>query len=208
MGIYVFNKEVLTDLLSTNTMADFGKEVIPQAIGPRRAFAFIHRGYWKDIGSIKSFYEETLALTSENPPLNFFDEEWQFFTRSRFLPLSKFEGKTSVKDSIIADGAIITESSISHSVVGLRSRIDSGSNIEDSIIMGNDYYGGDLLPRIGIGRNCHLRRAIVDKNVRMGDNVRILNKKRLRDFENELCVIRNGVIIIPKGTVIPAGTVI
>jgi glucose-1-phosphate adenylyltransferase len=208
MGIYVFNKEVLQDLLTKNNMADFGKEIIPAAIGPRKVFAFIHRGYWKDIGSIKSFYEENLALTGNTPPLDFFDEEWQFFTRSRFLPLSKLEGRTSVEESSIADGAIITEATLSRSIIGLRSRIGEGSVIEDSILLGNDYYDGEQVPPLGIGKNCHLKKVIVDKNVRIGDNVRIVNKKGVQEFENELCVIRNGIIIIPKGTVIPSGTVI
>ena len=208
MGIYVFKKEVLFDMLTSGDKADFGKEVIPDAIGTRRTFAYVHAGYWKDIGSIPSFYEENMAFTSSRPPIDLFDEKWPFFTRPRYLPLSKIRD-ASVKDSDIAEGTVITSAAISRSIIGLRSRIGAGSSIEDSILMGNDYYDNSRkAPLLGIGRNCVVKKAIVDKNVRMGDNVRIVNREKLVDFENELCVIRSGIVIIPKAAVIPSGTVI
>jgi len=208
MGIYVFRKDVLFDMLTSCDKADFGKEVIPDAIGTRRTFAYVHSGYWKDIGSIPSFYEENMAFTSARPPIDLFDEKWPFFTRPRYLPLSKIRD-ASIKDSDIAEGAIITSAVISRSIIGLRSRIGAGSSVEDSILMGNDYYDNSRnAPVLGIGKNCVIKKAIVDKNVRMGDNVRIVNREKRVDFENELCVIRSGIVIIPKAAVIPSGTVI
>ena len=214
MGIYLFNKEVLFELLRDTKKVDFGREVIPQAIAHNRSFAFIHDGYWKDIGSIRSFYEENLAFTDPCPPLDLFDESWPFFTRPRSLPLSRIS-KTVVENSNIAEGAVIEAKRISHSIVGLRSNIGAGTVIEDSILMGNDYYvnasGASFAgkhPQTGIGQNCLIRKAIVDKNVRIGDNVRITNERGLSDFENEYCVIHSGITIIPKNTVIPAGTVV
>lgn len=208
MGIYVFKKDVLAGLLTSSNKADFGKEVIPEAIGSRRTFAYVHSGYWKDIGSIPSFYEENLAFTEPRPPIDLFDEKWPFFTRPRYLPLSKMRD-SAIKDSDIAEGAIINSAQIVHSIIGLRSRIGAGSRIEDSILMGNDYYDNThKAPLLGIGRNCIVKKAIVDKNVRMGDNSKIINRDKLVDFENDFCVIRNGIVIIPKGAVIPAGTVI
>lgn len=207
MGIYLFNKDVLFELLSGSKKVDFGREIIPDALREQVAFAYIHNGYWKDIGSIKSFYEENLAFTDLEPPLDLFNEEWPFFTRPRYLPLSKII-KTSIENSSIAEGSIIEDSNINHSIIGLRGKIGSGTVIEDSIIMGNDYYDPLTNPLLGIGKNCHIRRAIVDKNVRIGDNVKIINSKKKEEFENEHCVIRNSIIIIPKNTVIPSGTVI
>ena len=211
MGIYLFNKDLLFDLLQDTKKVDFGREVIPEAIARNRSFAFIHDGYWKDIGSIKAFYEENLAFTDPQPPIDLFDENWPFFTRPRYLPLSRVS-KTTIENSNIAEGAVIEAKRISHSVVGLRSSIGAGTVIEDSILMGNDYYvkgrPSGSVPMLGIGRNCLIRKAIVDKNVRIGDNVKITNERGLSDFENEFCVIHSGITIIPKNTVIPAGTVI
>jgi glucose-1-phosphate adenylyltransferase len=210
MGIYLFNKEVLTELVQNNTRNDFGREIIPDAVNTRRTHAFIHNGYWKDIGSIKSFYEENLAFADPEPPLNLYDENWPFFTRSRFLPLSKFLD-SHIQNSSIAEGAVIVNSRIIHSVVGLRSIIGSDTTVEDSIVMGNDYYEDisayrkKKKPHLGIGKRCHIKRAIIDKNVQMADGVKLLNRKNLEDFENEYCVIRSGVIIVPKNTVLPAG---
>jgi glucose-1-phosphate adenylyltransferase len=213
MGIYLFNKEVLSDLLSNNSQNDFGREIIPAAVGSKRTHAFVYNGYWKDIGSIKSFYEENLAFADPEPPLNLYDENWPFFTRPRFLPLSKFLD-SHIENSSIAEGAVITNAKVQHSVIGLRSIIRSDTTIEDSIVMGNDYYEDistykkKKLVHLGIGKRCQVKKAIIDKNVRMGDCVKLVNKKNLQDFENDYCVISNGIIIVPKNTVIPAGFVI
>jgi glucose-1-phosphate adenylyltransferase len=210
MGIYLFNKEALAELVSANSKADFGKEIIPDAVASKKTYAFAYDGYWKDIGSIRSFYEENLAFAEPEPPLNLYDENWQFFTRPRYLPLSKFLD-SKIENSSIAEGAVITKSRISRSVIGLRSIIGSETLIEDSIIMGNDYYediaaykSKKRLP-LGIGKNCQIKKAIIDKNARIGPGVKLVNKKDLDEFENEYCVIRNGIIIVPKNTVIPKG---
>ena len=212
MGIYVFNKDILFELLTNNKKIDFGKEIIPDAINSKKTYAFLHNGYWKDIGSIKAFYEENLGFTEDVPPLDLFDEEWQFFTRPRYLPLSKFKD-SYIEKSSVAEGAIIDRAKIIHSVIGLRSKIGEGSVIEDTIIMGNDFYEGPTNGSmdkcaLGIGKNCHIKGAIIDKNVRIGDGVKIINKQNLNDFESNYCVIRNGICIVPKNTVIPQGTII
>ena len=213
MGIYLFNKEVLTDLLANNSQNDFGREIIPAAVETRCTHAFIYNGYWKDIGSIKSFYEENIAFADPQPPLNLYDENWPFFTRPRFLPLSKFLD-SHIENSSIAEGAVIMNARISHSVIGLRSIIGSDTTIEDSIVMGNDYYEDisaykkKKTAHLEIGKHCQIRRAIIDKNVRIGDGVKLVNKKNLQDFENDYCVIRNGIIIVPKNTTIASGFVI
>jgi len=209
MGIYLFNKDVMIDLLKDNSKVDFGREIIPQAVASQKTYAFIHRGYWRDIGSIPSFYEENLSFAEIDPPLDLYDEDWHFYSRPRHLPLSKFSD-CQLKQAVIADGVIIEKAKITHSIVGLRSKIGQGAEIEDSILMGNDYYTSakvEGLP-LAIGKNCLIKKAIIDKNVRMGENVKLVNEKNLDDFENEYCVIRNGIIIIPKSTVIPSGTVI
>ncbi|MFH0738790.1 MAG: glucose-1-phosphate adenylyltransferase [Candidatus Omnitrophota bacterium] len=206
MGIYIFNKDVLADLLKDTSKVDFGRETIPQAVKHKKTYAFIHHGYWRDIGSIQAFYKENLAFTNPNPPLDLFDEDWHFFTRPRHLPLSRFSD-SQIKSSIIADGAIIEKVKITRSIVGLRSRIGSGTVIENSILMGNDYYD-NTGSGLGIGRDCLIKKAIVDKNARIGDCVRLVNSRKLNDFENEYCAIKNGIIIIPKNTVIPPGIVI
>lgn len=207
MGIYVFNKDVLFDLLTSNSKADFGKEIIPDAVREKLTYAFIYEGYWKDIGSIDAFYKENLAFTDDSPPLDLFDENWQFFTRPRYLPLSRLIN-SHIENSIIAEGAIIEKSKIIHSIVGLRSKIGFQSIIEDSILMGCDFYDNSKKSQLGIGKGCHIRRAIIDKNVKIGDGVKIINKNNTQEFENEYCVIRNGITIIPKNTFIPQGAVL
>lgn len=204
MGIYVFNKEVLAELLTENAKDDFGKGIIPDAIASRTSFAYVHDGYWKDIGSISSFYEENLAFTLPEPPLDLFDEEWRFFTRPRYLPVSKIF-RSSIESSNIAEGAIITDARIRNSVIGLRSIVGRGTVVEDSVVMGNDYY---LKPLEGIGDECVLTKTIIDKNVRIGNGCRLTNHAGRRDAESPYCVIRNGIIIVPKNTVIPPRTVI
>jgi glucose-1-phosphate adenylyltransferase len=213
MGIYVFNKEVLSDLLTNSTKMDFGKEIIPAALPNKKTYAYMYSGYWRDIGSIKSFYKENLAFTDPNPPLDLFDENWQFFTRPRYLPPSKIQS-SYIEDSNIAEGSIIEKAKIKHSIIGLRTRIWSGSVIEDSVLMGCDYYENTdnntdaAGVKLGIGKNCRISKAIVDKNARIGDGAEIINKDNLKEFENDYCVIRDGIIIIPKNTIIPLGTVI
>jgi glucose-1-phosphate adenylyltransferase len=216
MGIYIFNKNVLLELLTENDKADFGKEIIPDAFSRKLTEAFIYRGYWRDIGSIKNFYDENLVLTDPVPPINFFDENWQVFTRPRYLPPLKVKN-SRISKSIISEGCIIESATIKHSVVGLRSRIEEKSVIEDSIIMGCDYYQSlnDILadrasgkPIMGVGKNCVIKKAILDKNVKIGDNTKIINEKKLEVSKGENYSIKDGIVIIHKNSVIPPGTII
>ena len=209
MGIYLFQKDVLFELLSNSSdKFDFGKEIIPDAIGDKETYAYIHNGYWKDIGTVKSFYNESLAFTIDMPPLNLFDEEWPFYTRPRYLPLSKIND-SEISHSIIAEGTIIKKAKISHSIVGLRSFIEDGVVIEDSIIMGNDFYDINTSDSaVGIGKNCQIKKAIIDKNVKLGSGVKIINKNNIQEAENEYYVIKDGITVILKNTVVPDNTVI
>jgi glucose-1-phosphate adenylyltransferase len=217
MGIYLFNKSALIHLLTENKdKVDFGKEIIPEAIKTKSTFAFHFNGYWRDIGTIKTFYEENLAMTEPIPPLDMFDETWQIFTRSRHLSPAKFVD-SSVEKSIVAEGAIVLSAKVRRSVVGLRFRVDSGSVVEDTIAMGCDYYEtideieDDLsrgIPHLGIGKNCLVKKAILDKNVRIGDNVKIVNEKGADNYDGPNYSIRDGIVIVGKNAVIPSGTVI
>ncbi len=216
MGIYLFNKAFLIEVLAEDTRVDFGREIIPGAINKSETYAHIFSGYWRDIGTIPTFYEENLSLTDPIPPLDMFDEKWPIFTRSRYLPPAKI-AKSFVERSIIAEGAIVLSSEIKHSIVGLRFRIGEGSVMEDTIAMGSDYYetvhemeeaAAKGLPTMGVGRNCLIRKAILDKNVRIGDNVKIINAKALKDFDGPNYSIRDGIVIVTKNSMIPSGTVI
>lgn len=216
MGIYLFKKDSLVDLLYSSNKVDFGREIIPEAIHTRDTFAYLFDGYWRDIGTIKSFYEENLSLTDSVPPVDMFDEQWQIFTRTRYLSPAKFENCV-IEKSIVAEGAILMSAKIKHSVVGLRFRIGEGSVLEDTVAMGSDYYEtySDMdagksksIPPLGVGRNCEIKKAILDKNVRIGDNVKILNKDKREEFDGPGHYIRDGIVIIPKNAVIPSGTVI
>ncbi|MDD5680116.1 MAG: glucose-1-phosphate adenylyltransferase [Candidatus Omnitrophica bacterium] len=218
MGIYLFNKDALVDILKNNPKAgDFGREIIPSSFSAKRTYAFLFKGYWRDIGTIKSFYEENMALTEDIPPLDMFDEQWLIFSRPRYLAPSKINSSYMIK-SIVAEGAIVlSNTTIKHSIIGLRSRISEGSLIEDSIIMGCDYYDtpddvknrqSKKIPSLGIGKNCIIKKAIIDKNVAIGDGVKILNQKKVKDFDGGNYCIRDGIVVIEKNSIIPSGTVI
>lgn len=216
MGIYFFNKSTLIDLLSKDNRADFGKEIIPDAIKEGKAYGHIFNGYWRDIGTIKNFYEENLSLTHSLPPLDMFDERWQIFTRTRYLPPAKFQD-SRIDNSIVAEGAIVLSADIKRSIIGLRFRVGEGTTIEDTIAMGCDYYetvedmernASSNIPPLGIGKNCHIKRAIIDKDARIGDNVKIINKDNLVDHDGPNYHIKDGIVIISKKVVIPSGTVI
>ncbi|MDZ7757122.1 glucose-1-phosphate adenylyltransferase [Rhodohalobacter sp.] len=214
MGIYVFNKADLIRLFEENPDAtDFGKEIIPKAIdeGAKvNSYPFV--GYWTDIGTIASFFEANLALTETLPKFNLYDNERLIYTRARLLPTSKLTG-TSLERVIVAEGCIIEASRLERSVIGIRSRIGKGTTIESSIIMGNDNFPtpDDLdkqsgeMPLMGIGQRCYISHAIIDKNVRIGNDVRIVGGPQLEDGEFEHHHVVDGIVIIPKGTVIPDG---
>ncbi|NQT07287.1 MAG: glucose-1-phosphate adenylyltransferase [Candidatus Omnitrophica bacterium] len=216
MGIYLFNKDILVDVLANSDKMDFGKEILPDNFKSKQSFSYIYEGYWQDIGTIKNYYNASLLFTDIIPPFDIFDEDWQIFTRPRYLPPSKMR-KSSIDGSIIGEGAIIEGASVKHSIIGLRSRIGSGSSIEDSIVMGSDYYetieeieGNKCIkmPSIGIGANCLIKNAIIDKNARIGDNVKILNKEGADKCDGRDFCIKDGIVIIEKNAVIESNTVI
>ncbi|HKO60807.1 MAG TPA: glucose-1-phosphate adenylyltransferase [Pyrinomonadaceae bacterium] len=219
MGIYVFKYDRLVQLLQEDTThMDFGKQVIPGAIGRYNVQGFLFNSYWEDIGTIAAFYKANLDMTAAIPPFNLFDAEAPLLSRARYLPPSKIDN-CAIRDSIVSDGCIVNGATISGSVIGLRSRIGVGSQIETSYIMGADYYQTweDMLadreankPRLGIGEGSIIRRAIIDKNARIGNNVRLVNDAGLMtaDGANGAYFIRDGIIIVPKNAIVADGTVV
>lgn len=220
MGIYVFKRDVLIDLLKNSPEStDFGKEIIPGAAADHNVQAYLFRDYWEDIGTIESFYEANLALTQQpTPPFSFYDREAPIYTRSRYLPPTKLLD-CQVQESMIGEGCILKNCQINHSVLGVRTRIESGCVINRAMIMGADYYkqspeqSADPLRQqvpLGIGRDTHIEKVIVDKNACIGANVKIINKDRVEeaDRESEGFMIRSGVTVILKNAVIPDGTII
>ena len=212
MGIYLFKTSVLMELLEQYDFEDFGGHVIPHAIGTHRVFGCDFDGYWKDIGTIRAFYETNLELTQEKPPFNFFNQERPIYTRARYIPGSIITN-TKLDTVLMAQGCRIVDCHIQHSVIGLRSQIQSNTTIKDSIIMGSDYYFKETddmdLPieiPLGIGKNCHIEGAIIDKNAHIGDNVKIMPFSPGEDFDSEKYVVRDGIVVIPKNTILEAGT--
>ncbi len=209
MGIYVFNRQVLVDCVE-GSMDDFGKHVIPKAIGERHVSAHIFEGYWEDIGTIRAFYEANLDLTNLVPKYSFFEANAPIYTHPRFLPGSKINGAT-LRQAIVSDGCIISDAHIERSVIGVRSIIRSGATIRNSVIMGGDYFEASApqasagAPPIGIGRNCVIDRAIIDKNARIGDGVVITPEGKDKNVDGPNYFIRDGIIVVPKDAVIPAG---
>ena len=208
MGIYVFNRDILIECLN-NDLVDFGKHVIPQSIKDRYVNAYIFNGYWEDIGTIRAFFQANLDLTNLVPPYSFFEPEAPIYTHPRFLPGSKING-ANLRQAIISDGCIISDAHIERSVIGIRSIIQSGATIRNSIIMGADYFETEGTepptgPPIGIGRNCVIDRAIIDKNARIADGVVITPEGKAPDLDAENYFIRDGIVVVPKNSVIPAG---
>jgi glucose-1-phosphate adenylyltransferase len=210
MGIYVFNRQILVDALANN-YDDFGKHVIPASLQKNKVFAYIFQGYWEDIGTVRAFFEANLALTDTLPPYNFFDHLNPIYTHARFLPASKING-AQVNRAIIADGCIITDANIERAVIGIRSVIENGSTIRNSVLMGADFYreedpqSAPDRPRLGVGQHCVIEGAIIDKNARIGDGVVIKPEGKPADMDGDNYYVRDGVIVVPKGAVIPAGT--
>ena len=219
MGIYVFKYEVIEKVLAEDpSRLDFGKEVIPNSLNKYKVQAYLFNGYWEDIGTIAAFYKANLDMTSKIPPFNLFDADAPLFTRARYLPPSKMDN-CEIRDSIISDGCIISGAKINRSVIGLRSRIGDGTQIEAAYMMGADYYQNleDMLadaqakrPRMGIGERTIIRRAIIDKNARIGADVRLLNEAGTEnaDGPNGMYYIRDRIIIVPKNGTVPDGTVV
>jgi glucose-1-phosphate adenylyltransferase len=210
MGIYVFNREVLIEALA-NDHDDFGKHIIPASLRKYNVFAYIFQEYWEDIGTVRAFFEANLALTDPLPTFNFFDQVNPIYTMQRFLPASKVSG-TMVQRAIIADGCIITDAHIERAVIGIRTVIESGTKIRNSVLMGADFYSGEAsapksgAPPVGIGRHCHIEGAIIDKNARIGEGVVITPDGKPANADGENYYIRDGVVVVPKGAVIAAGS--
>lgn len=210
MGVYVFRAEVLTHLLKGKE-ADFGREVIPKAIEKVKAYGYIFDDYWRDIGTIRNFYEANIELTREKPPFTFYDTHDRVFTRPRFLPPSSLFG-SNLKNVLLSEGCVLKGVSVQDSVVGLRSVIQEGTTILKSVLMGADFYQAEELetirPDLGVGKNCFIENAIVDKNARIGNNVTIRNHKKVKEIDGENYFIRDSIVIIARGARIPDGTVI
>ncbi|HST54144.1 MAG TPA: glucose-1-phosphate adenylyltransferase [Pyrinomonadaceae bacterium] len=219
MGIYVFKYDLLTKLLASDTTwVDFGKQVIPAAIECCNVQAFMFDGYWEDIGTISAFHKANLDLTSTVPQFNLFDTEAPIYTRARYLPPSKVNN-CHINQSIISEGCIMNRAIINRSIIGVRTRIDYGAHVENTYIMGADYFQSiedmaadirDGVPRIGIGEGTVIRNAIVDKNARIGAGVRLTNERGLADEvgPDKSWYIREGIVIVPKNGVVPDGTVV
>ena len=219
MGIYVFKREALVEMLEHPEHTDFGKEVIPAAIGKRNLQAYLFDDYWEDIGTVEAFYHANLALVKQpTPPFSFFHTEAPIYTRPRFLPPNKIQDAT-IEESIICDGCIIKNATIRNSIIGIRTRLEANTTVENTLVMGTDYYEATpareallaegKLP-LGIGANTHIRNAIVDKNARIGRNVKILNKDNVQEAqrEEEGIWISNGLVIVIKDATIPDNTII
>jgi len=214
MGIYIFNRDVLIDLMKNPDTNDFGKEIIPQSLGKSKITSYQFEGYWTDIGNIESFFEANLGLTDDIPHFDLYDRGKRIYTRARMLPTSKVSG-TTLNRSVIAEGCIIHAAKIERSVIGVRSRIGAESTVINTYMMGNDYYETlDEMDRnkisivMGIGERCFIKNAIIDKNCRIGDDVRINGGHHLKDCETETYCVREGIVVIKKGAVIPKGFVI
>ena len=215
MGIYIFNRKLLFDLLEDEKKdaADFGKEIIPQSISKYKVASYQYEGYWEDIGNIRAFFEANLALTADLPAFNLFDNTNAIYTRPRMLPPAKISG-TRLDKTIIAEGSIINASHVENSIIGIRSRLGHDTVLINCYLMGNDYFEtlDDMakdqehgLPLLGIGSRCHIQNAIIDKDCRIGDDVRIMGGAHLEDGDHALYTVKDGIVVIKKGAVLPNG---
>ena len=218
MGIYIFNRALLFDFLQHEFLqaTDFGKEIIPQSIQEYKVACYQYSGYWTDIGNIRSFFEANLELTKDLPAFDLFDTDRTIYTRPRMLPPAKISG-TTLEKTLVAEGSIIHASRLEQSVIGIRSRIGHGTTIVDSYLMGSDYYETlneieeanlEGKPALGVGERCYIRNAILDKNVRIGNDVRINGGDHLPNTDHALYTVKDGIVVIKKGAVLPSGFVI
>ena len=213
MGIYIFNKDLLIELMNNPDTIDFGGEIIPQAISEHKTLSYQYEGYWTDIGNIDSFFEANLGLTDDIPQFDLYDKSKRIYTRARMLPTTKISG-TTLNKTVIAEGCIISAAKIDHSVIGIRSRVGDESTIINTYMMGSDYYqtleevNDQNTVSIGIGKRCFIKNAIIDMNCSLGDDVRINGGTHLEDAETDSYVIKEGIVVLKKGAVIPNGFVI
>lgn len=218
MGIYIFGRKVLFDLLQEEfkDATDFGKEIIPYSISKHNVVSYQYDGYWTDIGNIHSFFEANLSLTADMPEFNLFDNDKSVYTRPRMLPPAKISG-TTLEKTIIAEGCIINASRVEHSVIGIRTRIGYGTTVVSCYIMGTDFYETleemnnavhNGLPKLGIGERCYIKNAIIDKNCRIGNDVRINGGDHLSPCDHPLYTIKDGIVVVKKGAILPDGFVI
>ena len=210
MGIYVFRSGVLKETLGRDASTDFGKEIIPASIDKFKVCAFLYNGYWRDIGTIRAFWEANLELTDPDPPLNLYHHEYPIYTHPRFLPALKIES-CQVERSVLCEGSVLAGSVIRRSVIGIRAMVRTGTVIEESIVMGThpEQYSNphDEIP-FGIGRDCVIRRTIVDKGARIGDNAQLINRDGVDERDGDNYSIRGGIIVVPRQATIAPGTVI
>ena len=215
MGIYVFKRATLVELLE-NEQADFGRHIIPSAIDSHRVYSYTYKGYWEDIGTIRSFFEANLDMVSTIPKFNFFQMEMPIYTRPRFMPASKING-AAIDQAIISDGCIIDRSRISQSLVGIRCLLSPGCRVHRSVLMGADFYETEVsknenlskgLPLVGVGENTRIESAIIDKNARIGANCVISPEGKPDHFDGDNYYVREGIAIVPKGAVIADGTIL
>ena len=215
MGIYIFNRQLLFDLLQNEykDATDFGKEIIPQSINKYKVASYQYEGYWEDIGNIPAFFHANLALTQDIPEFNLFDNTKTIYTRARMLPPAKISG-TRLDHTIISDGCIVNAAHIENSVIGIRSRVGHDSNLLNVYMMGNDFYEtlADIaadhehgVPQLGVGNRCQIQNAIIDKNCRIGDDVKIIGGPHLKDDDTALYTIREGIVVLKKGAILPNG---
>jgi glucose-1-phosphate adenylyltransferase len=214
MGIYIFNRGLLEELMKDPSTNDFGKEIIPQSIDSHKTLSYQYEGYWTDIGNIDSFFEANLGLTDDIPQFDLYEKSKRIYTRARMLPTTKLAG-TLLEKAVIAEGCIISAAKIEKSVIGIRSRIGKESTIINTYMMGSDSY--ETLAQInsnrienlmGIGERCFIKNAILDKNCRIGDDVKINGGKHLEDKETDMYFIKDGIVVVKKGATIPKGYVI
>jgi glucose-1-phosphate adenylyltransferase len=218
MGIYVFSRSLMNELLLNKhpDSKDFGKEIIPASISDHKVVSYQYDGYWTDIGNIYSFFEANLALTADVPVFNLFDSSKPIYTRARMLPPAKISG-TTLEKTMIAEGCIILASRVENTLMGIRSRVGHGSTIVNSYLMGNDFYetieqmdenNKEGVPRIGIGERCYIKNAIIDKNCRIGNDVRINGGTHLENVDHTLYTVKDAIVVVKKNAILPDGFVV
>ena len=208
MGIYVFSRQVLYDVLARDKAVDFGREIIPHALNTHRVTPYYYRGFWADVGTVGSFYDVNMMLTTRSAPFNFFHPTRPIYTHQRFLPAARFQD-CRMRQALVCEGAFLDSCEVTDSVVGVRTSIDRGATISRSVLLGADFYEehpGEI--PLGIGRNAVLDRVIVDKNARIGEGARLVNERGIQDVDGDGYYIRGGIIVVPKGGVVKPGTVV